>query len=208
MYTTEEIKKLKDVVKGTDMEVAVALLMDCIMRRGELLGLAFEDVDFEKDIVKIRHSWVESEDSKRPILKDCKTDGSFREMIVSKETMRLLKKQQVLCKTICLREGKSFTGKQRVICKKDGNPFLPKSFTAKWDKTLKKYGLRHIKLHGTRHSAISWFLSQGIPLHIVQARAGHQDPKITLSAYSHVAKDAADRVANLLDTTLFSVVNE
>ena len=59
-----------------------------------------------------------------------------------------------------------------------------------------------------RHSAISWFLSQGVPLHIVQARAGHQDPKITLSAYSHVAKDDADRVANLLDSTIFSAVNE
>ncbi|MCB5531845.1 tyrosine-type recombinase/integrase, partial [Thomasclavelia ramosa] len=104
--------------------------------------------------------------------------------------------------------GKPFTGKQRGICKADGNPFLPKSYTSKWNKTLKKYGLRHIKLHGTRHSAISWFLSQGVPLHIVQARAGHQDPKITLSAYSHVAKDDASRVADLLDNTLFSAVNE
>ena len=208
VYTTDEIKELKSVVKGTDMELSVALLFDCVMRRGELLGLAFEDIDFEKNIVKIRHSWVESEDSKKPVLKDCKTDGSYREMVVSEETMRLLKRQKVYCKTICLREGKPFTGKQRVICKEDGNPFLPKSYTSKWNKTLKKYGLRHIKLHGTRHSAISWFLSQGVPLHIVQARAGHQDPKITLSAYSHVAKDDASRVADLLDNTLFSAVNE
>ena len=54
VYTTEEIKALKAAVKGTDMELAVALLFDCVMRRGELLGLAFEDIDFEKSIVKIR----------------------------------------------------------------------------------------------------------------------------------------------------------
>ncbi len=208
VYTTEEIKELKEAVKGTDMELPVALLFDCIMRRGELLGLSFGDIDFEKKIVKIHHSWVESADSKHPVLKDCKTDGSYREMVVSDETMRLLRKQRAYVKEACMKEGKPFTNSQRVICKKDGEPFLPKSFTAKWEKVLKKYGLRHIKLHGTRHSAISWFLSQGVPLHIVQARAGHQDPKITLSAYSHVAKDDADRVANLLDSTIFSAVNE
>ncbi len=48
VYTTMKSRKLKSVVKGTDMELSVALLFDCVMRRGELLGLAFEDIDFEK----------------------------------------------------------------------------------------------------------------------------------------------------------------
>ena len=48
VYTTDEIKELKSVVKGTDMELSVALLFDCVMRRGELLGLAFEDIDLRK----------------------------------------------------------------------------------------------------------------------------------------------------------------
>lgn len=208
VYSTDEIRALKKAVKGSDMELPVALLFDCVMRRGELLGLCFEDVDFENSAVTIQHSWVESEDSKKPVLKDCKTDGSYRKMVVSKETMRLLKEQRLLCKEICLREGKRFTGKQRVVCKQDGEPFLPKSFTAKWIDTLKKHGLRHIKLHGTRHSAISWLLSHGIPLHIVQARAGHQDPKVTLSVYSHVAKEDKGKVAKLLDKKLFCAVNE
>lgn len=208
VYTTEEIQLLKKTLKGTDMELPVALLFDCVMRRGELLGLTFGDVDFEKKMVTIRHSWVETDDSKVAILKDCKTDGSFRQMVVSDETIRLLKRQELLCKQICLREGKPFTKKQRVICKKDGNPYLPKSFTRKWAETLKKYGLRHIKLHGTRHSAISWLLSQGVPLHIVQGRAGHKDPKITLSVYSHIAKEDESMVANLLNEKLFTAVNE
>lgn len=55
-----------------------------------------------------------------------------------------------------------------------------------------------------RHSAISWLLSQGVPLHMVQQRAGHQDPKVTLSVYSHIAKDDAGRVVDLLDDRLFS----
>lgn len=203
VYTTEEIRALKKAVKGTDMELPVALLFDCVLRRGEILGLSFEDIDFEKKIVYVRHSWVESVDSTQPVLKDCKTNGSRRKMVVSDETIRLLKRQELFCKEICLGKGKKFTGKQRVVCKQDGEPFRPKSFTAKWADTLKKYNLRHMKLHGTRHSAISWLLSQGVPVHIVQARAGHKDPKITLSVYSHVAKGDENLVADLLDEKLF-----
>lgn len=96
----------------------------------------------------------------------------------------------------------------RVICKENGEPYRPKSFTRKWAETLKKYGLRHIKLHGTRHSAISLLLSEGVPIQIAQQRAGHQDPKITLSVYSHVSKDKESLVADMLEDVLFSAVGE
>lgn len=91
VYTVEEIKKLKQAVKGTDMELPVALLFDCVLRRGELLGLRFQDIDFENKTVSIRHSLVESVDSKCPVLKDCKTDGANRTMVVSDYTALTLK---------------------------------------------------------------------------------------------------------------------
>jgi len=178
------------------------------LTKAELLGLTFEDVDYEKRTITIRQSWVESEDSKVPVLKDCKTDGSFRKIVVSEETIRLIKRAEIRCKERCLATGKQFSKTMRVVHNKDLEPFRPKSMTRKWAETLKRHKLRHIKLHGTRHSAISWMLSQGIPLHIVQQRAGHQDPKITLSVYSHVAKEDEGVVANLLDNKLFSAVNE
>lgn len=208
VYTVEEIKELQKAVKGTDMELPVALLFDCLLRRGELLGLCYSDIDFNKNIITIQHSFVESVDSKNPVLKDCKTDGSYRQMVVSDYTMQLLKKQRLWYKTNRLKYGEDFCDSNRVICKENGEPFLPKSFTRKWARTLEKYGLRHIKLHGTRHSGISLLLSQGTALHIVQQRAGHQDPKITLSVYSHVAKDDQNVVANKWDSIFKPAVND
>lgn len=208
VYTVEEIRELQRAVKGTDMELPVALLFDCVMRRGELLGLRFSDIDFSTNTVAICHSLVETEDSKVCVLKDCKTEDSCREMVVSDYTMKLLKKQRAIYKANKLKYGKDFNDKEFVVCQEDGSPFLPKSFTRKWARTLEKHGLRHIKLHGTRHSAISLLLSEGIPLHIVQQRAGHKDPKITLSVYSHVAKDKQNIVAEKLENLIFSVVNE
>ena len=77
------------------MELPVALLFDCVMRRGELLGLKFSDINFDTSTVTVRHSLVESEDSKIPVLKDCKTDESYREIVVSEYTLKLLKKQKL-----------------------------------------------------------------------------------------------------------------
>ena len=107
-----------------------------------------------------------------------------------------------------MKYGEKFCNSNHVICKENGEPYRPKSFTSKWSKTLKKCGLRHIKLHGTRHSAISLLLSEGVPIQIAQQRAGHQDPKITLGVYSHVSKDKESLVADTLEDVLFSAVGE
>lgn len=172
------------------------------------MGLRFSDIDFSTNTVTICHSLVETQDSKVCVLKDCKTEDSCREMVVSDYTMKLLKKQRAIYKANKLKYGKDFNDKEFVVCQEDGSPFLPKSFIRKWARTLEKHGLRHIKLHGTRNSAISLLLSEGIPLHIVQQRAGHKDPKITLSVYSHVAKDKQNIVAEKLENLIFSAVNE
>lgn len=208
VYTTEEIKELQRAVKGSDMELPVALLFDCVMRRGELLGLRYSDINFDTNTVTICHSLVESEDSKVPVLKDCKTEDSCREIVVTAYTMKLLKRQRMKYKENKLKYGKDFCDKDFVVCQENGKPFLPKSFTRKWARTLEIHSLRHLKLHGTRHSAISLLLSEGVPLHIVQQRAGHKDPAITLGIYSHVAKDKQNIVAEKLDSLIFSAVNE
>lgn len=207
VYTTEEIKELQKAVKGTDMELPVALLFDCILRRGELLALRYSDIDFDNNTVTVQYTWAETEGN-QPVLKDCKTESSYRKMVVSEYTMQLLRRQKLIYMRNRMKYGKDFCNSDRVICKENGEPLLPKSFTRKWARTLEKHGLRHIKLHGTRHSAISLLLSEGIPIQMVQQRAGHQDPKITLSVYSHVARDKQNVVAQKLNEVLFSAVNE
>ncbi len=207
VYTNEEIEKLQKAVKGTDMELPVALLFDCILRRGELLGLRYSDIDFDRNTVTIQYAWVESSSDDKPVLKDCKTECSHRTMVVSDYTMQLLKKQRLKYMENRIRYGSSFCNSNRVICKENGEPYLPKSFTHKWINTLKKYGLRHIKLHGIRHSAISFLLAEGVPLHIVQQRAGHKDPKITLGVYSHVARDRQTVAAKTFEDKLFVNIN-
>lgn len=203
VYSAEEIKELQACVQGTDMELVVALLVDCVMRRGELLGLKYTDIDFDKKVVHIQNALVQGDVGEKPYMKDCKTVSSNRKMVVSDYTIDLLKKAQLNYRKNRLKYGETFNDTGLVICQENGVPYQPTSMTQKWTRTLKKYELRHIKLHGMRHSAVSYLLAEGIPLHIVQQRAGHQDPKITLGVYSHVSKDKEAVVANKLDSELF-----
>ena len=53
------------------MELPVALLFDCVLRRGELLGLRYSDIDFDKKEVTIQYTWAETE-GKEPILRHVK----------------------------------------------------------------------------------------------------------------------------------------
>lgn len=203
VYTAEEIRQLQEAVRGTDMELPVALLFDCLMRRGELLGLRFSDIDWKTNTVRIQSSWTEGANGK-PELGQCKTDSSRRSIVVTDYTMQLLARQKRIYMKNRANYGKSFCDSDRVICKENGEPYLPKSFTHKWSKTLKKYGLRHIKLHGTRHSAITLLLSDDTPINLVQDRAGHSDAKVTLGVYGHVARDHQQDVAKRLENLIFS----
>lgn len=204
VFTVEEIQQLQRAVKGTDMELPIALLFDCVMRRGELLGLRYGDIDFDAGIVHIRNSWVESPTEKAAFRDDVKSENSNRSIVVTKRTLELLRKQRIVHMGRCLKYGKKFDDTHHVICKENCEPFLPHSFTQKWSRTLKKYGIRHLKLHATRHSAISMLLSEGVPLHIVRDRAGHKSSEITLSVYSHVAKDKQTVATKTLEHLLIS----
>lgn len=203
IYTLDEVKALQKAVKDTDMELPVALLLDCLMRRGELLGLKYTDINFDTREITIRNSLVETSDSKVSELKSCKTESSYRKLMVGKNTIRLLKKQHKLYKQNKLKEGKNFHDEGFVICQSNGKCFLPKSFTRKWTRTLQKNGLRHMKMHGTRHTGISMLLANGVPVHMVQQRAGHSTPDLTLSIYAHVAKDQEDIIADKIDALLY-----
>lgn len=199
VYSIEEIKHLRDCVKDTDMELVVALSLDCAMRRGELLALQYSDIDFENKTIHISKSLVQGDKGEGAVLKDCKTKSSNRKLVVTDYTLKLLRREYTRYKERRLNQGTAFNDLQFVICQENGTPFAPQSLSQKWDRTLKKHGLRHIKLHGMRHTSVSHCMAIGIPTHVVQQRAGHSTSKITIDVYGHVSDDTRTLVADTLE---------
>lgn len=93
ILTRQQVQELLAFVKGTPQECWYSLIIDGTLRRGEALGLLWDDVDFEKSIIKIRNNWTEGADGVE--MTSPKSLSSIRSIKLTQNTMRLLKKEHV-----------------------------------------------------------------------------------------------------------------
>ncbi len=207
VLSEEEIIRLFNAVRGTDMEIVIAFLFDTLARRSELLGARWSDVNLETGEFTIRNTYIRTLEGSK--FKDgTKSDSSRRNMILTSYTLNLLQKEKLQQKLNKMKLGSEYQDNDLIICKPDGSPYETSSMTQKWRRTLKKHGIRHIKLHGTRHSAISRMVALGLNPKDIQIRAGHKTIELTLNLYTHVNKDQKIKTAQIINDELFGrVVN-
>lgn len=207
VFTQDEISRLFTSVKNTDMELIVALLLDSLARRAEILGARWSDINLDTGEFIIRNTSIRTLEGTK-FKEGTKTKSSNRSMYLTEYTIKLLKKEQRQQKINKLKYGSAYHDNNLIICKKDGTPYKVNSLTQKWKRTLKKHDIRHIKLHGTRHSAITHMIASGISPKEVQDRAGHKSIDITMNIYTHIDKDQKRATTNAINNSLFkSVIN-
>ena len=197
VYDTDMIHHLLEVAKGTDMYIPLLLLTTAGLRRGELVALRWEDVDFKRNILKIRRSMVNGLDG--VIIKDPKSESGIRDIHVGKEVMEELRKARVQYLNDALTCGYGFQNLDLVVRQEDGSPVKPDSMTQKWERFLKKYNLPKIRLHDLRHSNATALIQAGVSPKVVQQRLGHSDVNITLNTYTHVLPEMDIEAAEKLD---------
>lgn len=204
ILTRQQVQELLAFVKGTPQECWYSLIIDGTLRRGEALGLLWDDVDFEKSIIKIRNNWTEGADGVE--MTSPKSLSSIRSIKLTQNTMRLLKKEHVRYKQ-CKLKNPEFEDSNRVIFMDDGRPWLPKSFYRKYKRTLEEAGLPSVSLHSLRHFGITALISENIPLKAASVRAGHSDTYVTNSIYTHVTKEMEQGAVEILEHILTPAVN-
>lgn len=202
VYSEKEFKMLIKAVEGTDMMLPISLLFDCILRRGELLGLKWDAVNFETGIISVHRTFIET--LQGAVLKEgTKSNSSCRKIKCTEFTLKLLKQERIRQMQNKMLLGDKYSDEGFVICQPNGLPFLPKSFTRKWIRLLKVNSLRHIKLHATRNCSISFALAAGMAPHTVMKRAGHSNCSITLETYAKVSSDQQEVAAQIMSQSIF-----
>lgn len=207
VFSEQEIQKLFQAIKGTDNELIVAFLFDTLARRSEALGARWSDLDMKTGTLTIQHTYIRTLDGCK--FKDgTKSQSSKRSMVLTDYTLGLLRKEKFIQMQNKLKLGEEYEDNDLIICQPNGKPYQGNSFTQKWSRLLKKNGIRHIKLHGSRHSAISMMASMGIHPKYVQERAGHKSCDITMNIYTHVSNDQKIKTAKTINDEFFkNVVN-
>jgi integrase len=196
IYDMDELQLLLTAIKGTDMELPVKICLYMGLRRGELLALTWDQVDFMNHTINIEKNFVQV--GVKAMTKDPKTESSKRKIEAPIVLMDLLKRSHTDYKIRKLKHGRSFHDTNLVICQSDGQGFLPDSFSQKFRRFLSKYGLRHIRVHDLRHENATLMLKAGVNPKVMQKRLGHSNYSTTMDIYSHVlAETERDAVVQL-----------
>jgi integrase len=170
------------------------------MRRGEVLGLRWEDVDLEAQTISIRQTRVMT--GYQPLLSTPKTRRGKRLVALDPATVAALKEMRRLQKEERLAAGSAGKDSGLVFTGEDGDPYHPERVSKLFLQAAKKAGLPRIRLHDLRHTYATLALRAGVHPKIVSERLGHANIGITLDCYSHclpaLSEEAACRVAALV----------
>lgn len=202
IYTTQEMTTALSLAEGTDMYVPLLLGFYLGLRRGEMLALQWDHIDFDKGVVHIQANTVRGDGE--VVTKDPKSAAGTRDISIGSNILTALKQAHTQYKLDKLAMGAAFTDSNLVVCQKNGKPYMPDSLTQKWDRFMKKHGLKHIRLHDQRHSCTTMMIEAGIDPKTVQTRIGHADVTTTMNIYTHCTKTMDQSAADKIDTLLFA----
>jgi len=180
IYTEEEFAILLDRLKGHRMEAVILIAGMCGLRRGELLGLTWNDIDLERGIISIKQNVVPTSTGNKT--KKPKTKQSSREFAIPSAIIPALKRLRGI--------GKIYT-------RLDGKEYNPGSVSRAFKAFLQKNKLKHIRLHDLRHFNCTMMLKYGVADKEAMKRSGHSNSTM-LKRYQHVLeemdKNSADKL--------------
>ena len=205
--SAEEMQKLFEVVKGTRLELPVLVAAFYGLRRGEVLGLKWDAIDFNRGTLTIKRTVTEATiDGTMKIIEQdsAKTKSSLRTLHLVgsfRDYFQKVKEAQELNKQIC---GNCYNHEYDgfVFVDELGERMRANYLTSAFPKFLESYGLRRMRFHDLRHSCASLLLANGVPLKHIQEWLGHSDFTTTANIYAHLDYKSKITSAQAMETGL------
>jgi len=176
-----------------------ALIASCTgMRRGEVLGLRWSDVDLDGKCLYVRRSLMQTDDGltfKSP------KSRKGRRIDLGDSVLRELRRHKARQAENRLALGASYQDNDLVVCRDDGSACKPDTFTTAFRSYVHRRGF-NISFHSLRHSHATQLLERGINPKVISERLGHANISITLDIYSHVTPTMQEEAASVFDSML------
>lgn len=165
------------------------------MRRGEVLGLRWCDIDFDKSQLAVRNAIVSVA---YEILESSPKNHQARVIDLDPATTALLVRHRARQAREGEELGADYDDRDLVICAEDGKPIHPQSFSQAFDRAVSRAGVRRIRLHDLRHTHATIAVKAGVPVKVISERLGHESPAFTLKQYAHVLPGMQAEAAELI----------
>ena len=183
-YTPEQLGILLDKAVGTRLELPVFICAYLGLRRGELCGLRWSDVDLEHKTITIENTRTQA--GKKEIEKGTKTASSTRTLYLPDtlcDMLKAAKEHQQACRA---EYKNAYDDNDYVVVMEDGRPFRPNYLSELFGKFLAYNDLPKIVLHELRHTFASLSNQAGIPAYNIGKALGHSTPATTQKIYTHL----------------------
>lgn len=201
-WTKEEVKQfLSSFEEGDRYRIIFVLAIYTGMRRGEILGLRWKDINFETGQISISQILA----FKGKLKDGAKTSAGNRSIAMSPYVMSELKKHRLIIereKRWRINQNEEYEDNDLVVCQPNGKPMSWSNFHKFWQRRLIKSGVRPIRFHDLRHTCATLLLSAGVHPKVVQELLGHSSIKVTLDLYSHVMPNLQSEAVKELDRML------
>lgn len=203
-FQPETVLAIRDALETEPLKwkALVHLMLITGARRGEILGLKWRCVDFERGQIHICNTVQYTPE--RGIYEDTpKTASSDRFVSLPAETMALLRQYRAWQSGERMRLAGYYQDRDFVFAADDGGPIHP-SGVGKWLTNFsKRHNLPHLNPHGFRHTAASLLYFAGADAVSISARLGHSQVSTTSNIYAHVIEQSDKRNADLLEAAIF-----
>jgi integrase len=186
---SDTISVLFDGLRDHALYPIACLALATGMRRGELLGLQWGDVDLDRAVLRVERSVEETKAGLR--MKEPKTKRSRRNIGVPQDAVTMLRNHKVAQLELRLRLGLGNIAPQTLVFSTiEGELLSPDNLSRDWIRVCKLRKLARYGFHALRHTHVSILIRQGMDILTISRRIGHSKPSVTLDVYGHLIEGA------------------
>ncbi|MBO0784046.1 MAG: site-specific integrase, partial [Ktedonobacteraceae bacterium] len=194
--------QLMHTAQGSPLECMIALAVTTGMRKGELLGLQWSDINWDQQTLQVKRTvtYLQEDGSKaRFIETEPKTASSKRTIILPPFVIDLLRSHRARQSQVRWKIGSSWRNQDLVFTNSRGGHYYIGVLHQQYEKLLDVAGLPRMRFHDLRHSAATILLSLGVNIKVIQELLGHSNIQITLNTYGHVIPGMQKQAMHSLD---------
>ena len=199
-WTPEQLREFFAGIATHRLAAAYILAATTGMRRGEVLGVRWRDIDFKARRLHVQQTVLTVE--YQIIIGRPKTLRGERKIALDDQTIQVLQSHRAAQRREKQLLGDGYQDHGLVFAREDGTPVHPDYFSQTFDRTVRRLGLPKIRLHDLRHTHATLGLAAGVHVKVISDRLGHATTSFTQDVYMHaipaVEEDAADQIAHIV----------